>query len=452
MRRGNRLKAEKKRYPDWIANPIKEGNFITDTFVSVNSFGPLEFVASSKTSCVSLAKYLNNGKFYALKGVKKKFMHQSKSFEQVRRQCEIHAGLSHRFIANAFRVFDHHSFVYIAQEYCVGGTLQMMLDRQFSIGGSLPSSSVKFYVAEISSALNYLHTKRFVIYRNLSADNIGVSWTGHIKLLGFGNACQVTPWEPMVRTFNKDILARINAQAPELIAPSLLASSKTETHHSYQVDWWALGVLIHHLLSGTFPFGDSSWHSNSTVASRIMENERSNSLRVKAFKYRQRNTGVLTLMESLLERDLGLRWGYSDILACEWLSDVGDWSSIHKRPAPFIPKWYLTEGDKTCFSASIKHRRKIHKVGVHPEEYAERPSHDQLSYCYFTHVCRDIMIQVLSNHTLRSKRALEAVNAKTLNQHVSYEQQSKAVENIKEGVIKKQQRKIREVTLFDDLK
>ena len=53
-----------------------------------------------------------------------------------------------------------------------------------------PEDHVKFYMAELVLAIEYLHSRK-IIYRDLKPENILLNFDGHIKLTDFGLAKQL---------------------------------------------------------------------------------------------------------------------------------------------------------------------------------------------------------------------------------------------------------------------
>jgi serine/threonine protein kinase len=425
------------QFPRWLGNPVRNGRLLTETYVSLDSFGPPTFLDEGEAAQVSLAKLLSSGRFYALKGIRKSWIYKARAFDDVSRQLSLHVGSTHRFICNMFRAFDHHAFVFVMQEYCVGGTLQLLLD----VGGStrftsrrLSTAHARFYCAEIASALHYLHKERSIVFRNLHPSNVGISWNGHVKLLGFGRAVPVSASEPYVATVSNELhYGGIDLTAPELVPSRLVettllqqlkerpggdaaAEAKSRRRageldrrvHSFEVDWWALGVLLHRLVLGFYPFR-STWDSTQEVARRIVSNRRAQSLlpTMPLERRRLRREGLYELLDRLLVPDPTRRWGEPELRACVFFAPLGDWALLHSIPAPHAPLHPDLEADTASFRGPQKRRAAALKVGVYPSEVAARPTPEQLTYTYFTPVCQDVMRAAMANHTLRSRRELD---------------------------------------------
>lgn len=74
--------------------------------------------------------------------------------------------------------------MYLVMEYLPGGDLLSLMIRN---GGAFEEDLTKFYLAEITLALNALHTMGFV-HRDIKPENILLDRFGHLKLADFGTA------------------------------------------------------------------------------------------------------------------------------------------------------------------------------------------------------------------------------------------------------------------------
>ena len=73
------------------------------------------------------------------------------------------------------------SCIYLVMEYMVGGDLKSLL----GVYGYMEESMASFYTAEVSLALEYLHSHG-IVHRDLKPDNMLLSREGHVKLTDFG--------------------------------------------------------------------------------------------------------------------------------------------------------------------------------------------------------------------------------------------------------------------------
>lgn len=63
----------------------------------------------------------------------------------------------------------------------IGGDLKSLL----AMSGFFDEPAARFYCAEITLALEYLH-KHGIVHRDIKPDNMLLSATGHLKLTDFG--------------------------------------------------------------------------------------------------------------------------------------------------------------------------------------------------------------------------------------------------------------------------
>lgn len=76
-----------------------------------------------------------------------------------------------------------HTNLYLVMEYLPGGDLFSLMIRN----NRFSEDVIQFYLAEITLALNALHTLGFV-HRDIKPENILLDRLGHLKLADFGSA------------------------------------------------------------------------------------------------------------------------------------------------------------------------------------------------------------------------------------------------------------------------
>ena len=107
-------------------------------------------------------------------------------------------------------------------------------------GGGFPLLLAKFYVAEVSCALQFLHQRNY-IYRDLKPENVLIDRFGHCKLCDLGFTRKINPsYERCYTT-----CGTADYMAPEVTL---------RKGYAFAVDVWAVGVLLYELLTGKAPF------------------------------------------------------------------------------------------------------------------------------------------------------------------------------------------------------
>lgn len=140
----------------------------------------------------------------------------------------------HPFIANAYMIFQDTDYIYVIMDFLGGGDLRFHLfkNKFFS------EQEVKFFLACTILGLEYLH-KNNLIHHDLKPENLLVDEKGYISIVDFGIA-------KFYRKNNSDDISG----SPGYIAPEILY----EENHSFEVDYYSLGVISYELLFGERPY------------------------------------------------------------------------------------------------------------------------------------------------------------------------------------------------------
>ncbi|KAL4821122.1 kinase-like domain-containing protein [Aspergillus spinulosporus] len=212
--------------------------------LSVHDFVLLKTLGTGTFARVWLARLRDDKtkpeKVYALKILRKADVIKLKQVEHVRNERKTLADVSgHPFITTLIASFSDSQSLYMLLDYCPGGEIFSYLRRARRFN----ENTSKFYAAEITMTIEFLHDAEGVVYRDLKPENILLDADGHIKLVDFGFAKQIGDRETYTL-----------CGTPEYLAPEVIHNSG----HGLAVDWWALGILIYEFLVGQPPFWDQN--------------------------------------------------------------------------------------------------------------------------------------------------------------------------------------------------
>jgi len=179
---------------------------------------------------------------------------------------------------------------YEVMEYCAGGSLDEFMP--------LTEEEAILYLQEIINGLNYCHDQG-IVHRDIKPSNLFFRYNGKKDLvIGDFGISSVMEGDEKVRKTQSFGNITVDYTAPELFKREKLVSPKT--------DYYALGITLIHLLSGSSPF--HGMDVNSIISAHLTE-EIEPPGKVSA-RFRQ-------LVKGLTEKDPGNRWGYRQVQ--QWL-------------------------------------------------------------------------------------------------------------------------------------
>jgi serum/glucocorticoid-regulated kinase 2 len=134
-------------------------------------------------------------------------------------------------------------------------------------------------------AISYLH-KKGILYRDLKPENVLLDAVGHIKITDFGLSKQGLQENSKTFSF---------CGTPEYLAPEVILGHG----HSFEVDWWSLGALMHEMLCGRPP------HYNSENKQQMIRDIIDKDIVWKSYL----SPNARSILESLLTKDPKKRIG-----------------------------------------------------------------------------------------------------------------------------------------------
>ena len=216
------------------------GGFIPEGKVLKERYKVISLVKSGGMGAVYKASDIKFDRFCAIKELLPPFgdrEEQEQVFEWFCREAEILSNLSHPNLPGVVDFFMRGVRYYMVMDFVDGRDLDSILMREGSPG--LPEKKVVPWAKQILSVLSYLHSREpSIIYRDLKPSNIMLRNDGQIILIDFGVA----------RTIHK------KSKTQTIIGTSgYTPLEQLQGKAEFRSDIYALGVTIHHLLTGIMP-------------------------------------------------------------------------------------------------------------------------------------------------------------------------------------------------------
>ncbi|TBU33457.1 kinase-like protein [Dichomitus squalens] len=267
---------------------------------------------------VRVVEHKKSKKLYALKYIDKAKCIKQKAVANIIQERRLLEEIDHPFIVNMRYAFQDDENCFFVLDLMLGGDLRFHLERLRYI----PENVVRFWTAELSSALEYLHKQR-IIHRDMKPDNILLDAMGHAHITDFNVAIHYSE-----RRLHTSVAGSMAYMAPEVIG---------RLGYTWSCDWWSLGVVVFELLFHRRPFDGRS-------AEKMKHSILKDSIRfpssVKDKCSKEGQQFILSLLDRNPKTRLGCHEGLDidDIRTHPWMASI-DWDTLENKESqpPFVP-------------------------------------------------------------------------------------------------------------------
>ncbi|XP_018333062.1 atypical protein kinase C isoform X3 [Agrilus planipennis] len=298
---------------------------------SLNDFELIRVIGRGSYAKVLMVELKKTGRIYAMKVIKKALVTDDEDIDWVQTEKHVFETASnHPFLVGLHSCFQTPSRLFFVIEFVRGGDLMFHMQRQ----RRLPEEHARFYAAEISLALNFLHCKG-IIYRDLKLDNVLLDHEGHIKLTDYGMCKEGIRPGDTTSTF---------CGTPNYIAPEILRGED----YGFSVDWWALGVLLYEMLAGRSPFdiAGASENPDQNTEDYLFQVILEKTIRIP----RSLSVKAANVLKGFLNKNPADRLGchspdsFSEITSHQFFKSI-DWEMLEQKQVapPYKPR---LEGDR----------------------------------------------------------------------------------------------------------
>lgn len=216
------------------------------------SFGKyilLEKLATGGMAEVYLAKLPgaeNVSKYFAIKRILPQFSGNLEFIEMFKEEAKIAVNLSHSNVVPIYEFGEEKGQFYIVMEFVGGRNLRQILNKLTKVGKRLAVEQILFVIGEVAKGLEHAHKsidattgrRLNITHRDMSPQNVMISFDGEVKIVDFGIAKAESKIE---NTRAGTLKGKFGYMSPE---------QADGQEVDFRTDIFSLGIVLWELIAG----------------------------------------------------------------------------------------------------------------------------------------------------------------------------------------------------------
>ena len=211
-------------------------------------------IGTGTFSTVKLGVHRITQKKVAVKILDKNKIESKDDLERIIREMQILTEMDHQNVIKIFKIYEEEDNFSIIMEYCEGGELfNYIVKKQ-----RLSEDETCFFFYQIINGIEYIHSKG-IAHRDLKPENLLIGKNQILKIIDFG----------LSNFYDGQKRLETPCGSPCYASPEMVKGKK---YDGFNIDIWAIGVILFAMLCGYLPFEDDE-NDNDILFSQIIKNK-----------------------------------------------------------------------------------------------------------------------------------------------------------------------------------
>ena len=211
-------------------------------------------IGSGTFSTVKLGVHRITQKKVAIKILDKNKIESRDDLERIIREMQILTEMHNPFVIKVYKIYEDKNNFLIIMEYCEGGELFNYIVKK----KRLSEDESSYFFFQLINGIEYIHSKG-IAHRDLKPENLLLSKNKILKIIDFG----------LSNFYDGQKRLQTPCGSPCYASPEMVKGKK---YDGFNIDIWAIGVILFAMLCGYLPFEDDE-NDTDVLFNEIIRNK-----------------------------------------------------------------------------------------------------------------------------------------------------------------------------------